>query len=151
MPGALEWLFLAAIIALAISILFLLPAYIKHRKLTALLIRMYRGEFYEDSFFEFRPARAEQLYFPFTWSELRTITNASVLSRQDLSLRLLYPVRAILFGEFNYLVKACYEGCNEHGAAFTLERKGYLCIRCTWDLRHGYHPPVIRCIETRKY
>lgn len=151
MPEALEWLFSAAIIALAISILFLLPTYIMHRKLTALLTRMYRGEFYEDPFFEFRPARAEQLYFPFTWAELCTVANASSLSRRDLSVRLLYPVRAALRGEFNYLVRACYEGRDERGAAFTLDRRGYLRICCSWDLRHGYHPPVIRRIETRKH
>lgn len=146
----LEWLFSAAIIALAFSILFLLPAYIRHRKLTALLSRMYRGEFYEDPFFEFRQARAEQLYFPFTWAELRTIANASGLIRQDLRVRLLYPVRTIFLGEFNYLVKVCYEGRDEHGAAFILDRKGYLCIRCSWDLRHGYQPPVIWRIDTRE-
>lgn len=114
-------------------------------------MRMYRGEFCEDMFFEFRPARAEQLYFPFTWAELCMVANAGTFSRRELSVRLLYPVRAILFGEFNYLVKACYEGRDEHGTAFMLDRKGYLRIRCSWDLRHGYHPPVIRRIETRKY
>lgn len=151
MPVAREWLLSALIIMLALLILLLLPAYIMHRKLKALLTRMYRGEFYEDTFFEFRPARAEQLYFPFTWAELCTIVHASALSRRELSVRLLYPARAAFLGEFNYLVKACYEGLDERGAAFIFDRKGYLRIRCSWDLRHGYHPPVIRRIETRKY
>lgn len=151
MSAVLEGLLSAALIALVISLLFLLPACILHRKLKALLMHVYRGEFYEDPFFEFRPARAEQLYFPFAWAELCTVANASALSRQELNIRLLYPARAVFLGEFNYLVRACYEGSDERGAAFTLDRKGYLCIRCSWDLRRGYHPPVIRHIETRKY
>ena len=119
------------------------------RRLALLLTRLSRGERVQVEDFEFIDgARLEQMQYPFTALDGQIIAQARKLHREELAVTLTKPLQAV-FGNYEYLIRGGFEGLDERGMPFVLEREGYVYIAC--GMRRGHLRPCITEVGTGKH
>ena len=116
------------------------------RKLTHALNRLYRGDLHAFENFHFLNTQVNQLYFPFTESELRLLGRCRDFTRQDLTVELLHPRRAF-WGNYYFRIACRYEGVNDQYQPFSMQKEGYLYIACS--THRGMLLPCITHVERR--
>lgn len=117
------------------------------KKLTRMLEQLYQGDLAAVKEFDLLNVQPEKLYYPFTEGELRRIARCGIGTKHDLTVRLMHPMQA-LFGNYYYHVAWDYEGTDDLGRAFTLQREGYLFIECSHY--RGHFALCITSVQTRR-
>lgn len=117
------------------------------KKLTRMLEQLYQGDLAAVEAFDFLNVQPEKLYYPFTEWEMRRIAHCGIGRKHDLTVRLMHPLQAMV-GNYYYHVAWDFEGTDDQGRPFTLQREGYLFIECSYY--RGHFAPCITSVQTRR-
>lgn len=140
--------FFLVAIGLGIVVLLLwIDSHLRTKQLTAMLNQLYRGDLTATYDFHFLDTRPEQLFFPFSASDLRDIASCPEILRHDLVIELMHKKQAF-WGNFYYHISCNFEGRNMQGEVFSIRRDGYLYINC--NAVRGHWNPCIELIVAKK-